>query len=262
MKLRSLFSAASIGLTLLLPVGSEAGAAELRVLSALATRTVMADIGPMFERATGHKLEIKYATLGAGIKRVSGGETFDVVIMPGMPGFLKKSAAAADNVTPIARSGIGVAVRKGAAKPDISSPEALRGALLAAKSITYANPAGGGAAGVHFAKVLERLGIADEMQSKTVFHPKADATGILVANGEAEIGVNQIQVLMPVAGIEIVGPLPGDLQNNIVFSAAVMSGNSNAEASKALADFLRTPEAAAVIKAKGLEPASNTGERL
>ena len=151
---------------------------------------------------------------------------------------------------------IAALIIKGAARPDISSPEALRGALLAAKSITYANPAGGGAAGIHFAKVLDRLGIANEMKSKTVFHPRADETGILVANGEAEIGVNQIQVLMPVAGIEIVGPLPGDLQDNIVFSAAIMTGTNNAEASKALVAFLRTPEAAAVMKSKGMEPAT------
>ena len=94
------------------------------------------------------------------------------------------------------------------------------------------------------------------MKSKTIFHPRADETGILVANGEAEIGVNQIQVLMPVAGIEIVGPLPGDLQDNIVFSAAIMTGTDNAEASKALVAFLRTPEAAAVMKSKGMEPAT------
>jgi len=256
MKIRSLFAAANVGFMFLLLVSGEARAAELKVLSALATRTVMADVGPMFERATGHKLAVTFVTLGEAVKRVQGGETFDVVIMPAMPGFLKGSAAAADNVTVIARSGIGVAVRKGAARPDISSPEALRGALLAAKSITYANPAGGGAAGIHFAKVLDRLGIANEMKSKTVFHSRADETGILVANGEAEIGVNQIQVLMPVAGIEIIGPLPGDLQDNIVFSAAIMTGTNNAEASKALVAFLRTPEAAAVMKSKGMEPAT------
>lgn len=242
-------------LALLHMVGGSAEAAEIKVLSALATRSVMGDIGPMFERAGEHKLVITYATLGEAVKRVRAGETYDVIIMPAMAGFLKGSTATADNVTVIARSGIGVAIRKGAPRPDISTPEALKGALLAAKSITYANPAGGGAAGVHFAKVLDRLGIANEMKSKTVFHPKADETGVLVANGEAEIGVNQIQVLMPVSGIEIVGPLPGDLQDNVVFSAAIMVGTINAETSKALVDFLRTPEVAKAIKAKGMDPA-------
>ncbi len=112
---------------------------------------------------------------------------------------MKDGAAVAGNVTVIARSGIGVAVRKGAPKPDISSPDALKRTLLAAKSITYLDPAGGGVSGIHFAKVLDRLGIADEMKPKTVFHPKAGSVGVLVANGEAEIGVHQIQELISVA---------------------------------------------------------------
>lgn len=162
---------------------------------------------------------------------------------------MKDGKAAAGDVSVVALSGIGVAVRKGASKPDISSPEALKRALLAAKSITYINPAHGGTSGPHFAKVLDRLGIADEMKPKTVFHPKPGHwVGVLVANGEAEIAVHQIQELIPVAGIEIVGPLPGDLQNTVVFAAAIMASARDAEASKALVNFLRTPEAAAVIK--------------
>ena len=127
---------------------------------------------------------------------------------------------------------------------------------LAAKSISYVNPASGGASGVHFAKVLDRLEIANEMKSKTVFpDPKTPAeVGVLIANGEAEIGVHIVQELIPVAGIDIVGPLPGDLQNTIVFAAAVMASAKDAEAAKALVNSLRTPEAAAVIKAKGMEP--------
>ena len=147
-----------------------------------------------------------------------------------------------------------MAVRKGAPKPDISSPEAFKRTLLAAKSITYPDPASGGASGIHFAKVLDRLGIANEMKSKTVFPNKPPRIGDLVANGEAEIGVQPIQELMSVAGIEIVGPLPGDLQDTVVFAAAIMAGAKDTEASKALVNFLRTPEAAKVIKAKGMEP--------
>ena len=159
-------------------------------------------------------------------------------------------------MTVLARSGIVVAVRKGAPKPDISSPDALKRTLLAAKSISYVDPASGGASGIHFTKVLDRLGIANEMKSKTAFpNPKTPAeVGALVANGEAEIGVHIIQELMPVAGIDIVGPLPGDLQNSIVFAGAVMANAKDSEAAKALVNFLLTPEAAAVIKAKGMEP--------
>jgi molybdate transport system substrate-binding protein len=239
-------------------VGNSTEAAEIKVLSTASFRQVMEDLGPKFERASGHKLAITFGTSGAVVKRVQGGETADVVIMPrqGIDSFVKDGKAVAGNVTVLARSGIGVAIRKGAPKPDISSPEALKLTLLAAKSITYTNPAWGAADGIHFAKVLDRLGIADEMNSKTVFLPKPGPAGVLVANGEAEIGVQQIQGLMPVAGIEIVGPLPGDLQNTLVFAAAIMAGARDAAASKALVNFLRTPEAATVIKAKGMEPAT------
>jgi molybdate transport system substrate-binding protein len=176
----------------------------------------------------------------------------------GIDGLVKNGKAAADNVTALASAGISVAIRQGAPKPDISSPDALKRTLLAAKSISYVDPATGGASGIHFAKVLDRLGIAHEMQSKTVFpNPNTPAeVGALVANGEAEIGMHIIVELISVAGIDIVGPLPGDLQNTIVFAAAVMASAKDAEAAKALVDFLCTPEAVAVTKAKGLEPAT------
>jgi len=149
-----------------------------------------------------------------------------------------------------------VAVRQGAPKPDVSSPDALKRTLLAAQSIAYVDPASGGASSIHFAKGLERLGIANEVQLKTAFpNPKTPAeVGVLVANGEAEIGVHVSQELMSVTGIDFVGPLPGDLQDTIVFSAAIMTGAKDAAAAKALVDFLHTPESAKVIKAKGMEP--------
>jgi molybdate transport system substrate-binding protein len=260
MKIRSLVAAANIGFMFLLVLGIKAEAAELKVLSAIGMQLVMEDLGPKFERATGHKLAITFATLGATVKRVQDGEIADVVIIPqqGIDGLVKDGKAVASNVTLLARAGIVVAVRKGAPKPDISSPDALKRTLLAAKSISYVDPASGGASGIHFVKVLDRLGIANEMKSKTVFpNPQTPAeVGVLVANGEAEIGVHLIQELMSVAGIDVVGPLPGDLQNTTVFAAAIMASAKDAEASKALVNFLRTPEAAAVIKAKGMEPAT------
>jgi len=274
MKTRSLIAASNIGSLFLPVVGIAAGfaalvflaqagianAAEIKVLSGFAMQKVMEDLGPKFERATGHKLAITFASPGAVVKRVQDGETADVVVIPrqGIDSFVKDGKAAAGNVTVVARSGMGVAIPKGAPKPDISSPEALKRTLLAAKSITYGNPAHGGASGIHFAKVLDRLGIANEMKSKTVFAkiPDPVAVGLLVANGEAEIAVHQFVELIPVAGIEIVGPLPGDLQDTIVYSAAIMAGAKDSAASKTLVNFLRTPEAAAVIKAKGMEPAT------
>ena len=245
---------------ILLVLGIKAEAAELKVLSAFGMQSVMEDLGPKFERATGHRLAISFATGGATVKRAQDGETADVVIAlrQGIDSLVKNGKAAADNVTVLAHSGIVVAVRKGASKPDISSPDALKRMLLAAKSISYVDPASGGASGIHFAKVLDRLGIANEMKSKTVFpNPKTPAeVGVLVANGEAEIGVHVIQELIPVAGIDLVGPLPGDLQNTIVFSAAIITGAKDATAAKALVDFLRTPDSAKVIKAKGMDPAT------
>ena len=259
MKTRSLVAAANIGFMFLLMLGIKAEAAELKVLSAIGMQSVLEDLGPKFERATGHKLALTFATGGATVKRVQGGEVFDVVITlrQGIETLVKDGKAPADNVTALASAGISVAIRRGAPKPDISSPDALKRTLLAAKSISYVDPASGGASGIHFAKVLDRLGIANEMKSKTVFpNPKTPAeVGVLVANGEAEIGVHLIQELMSVAGIDLVGPLPGDLQDTIVFSAAIMTGAKDAAAAKALVDFLRTPESAKVIKAKGMEPA-------
>jgi molybdate transport system substrate-binding protein len=258
MKKRSLVAAANYGFMFLLVVGFAAEAAEIKVLSALAMKPVMEDLGPKFERATGHKLAITFVTLGEAVKRVQGGETADVAMLPkqGVDTFVKDGKAATGSVTAVASSGNGVAIRKGSPKPDISSPEALKRTLLAAKSITYTPLTFGGTSGPHIVKVFERLGIADEMKSKTIFPKVAGgaAVGALVASGEAELGLQQIQELIPVAGIEIVGPLPGDLQNNLLFAAAVMTGAKDAEASTALINFLHTPEAAAVIKAKGMEP--------
>jgi len=237
-----------------------ADAAEIKVLISNQMKTVMEDLGPKFERATGHQLAISVAGgVRVAVLRVQGGETVDVVITlrEGIDSLVKDGKAAAGNVTVVARSrGLGVAVRKGAPKPDISSPEALKRTLLAAKSITYGNPAGGGGSAKHFARVLDRLGIANEMKPKTVFSPGGAGAGLgkFVANGGAEIGVHQYHELIPVAGIDLVGPLPGDLQEINVLSAAIMTGAKDAGASKALVNFLRTPEAAAVIKAKGMEP--------
>jgi len=260
MKIRLFVAAANIGVMFLLVLGIKAEAAELKVLSAFGMQSVLEDLGPKFERATGHKLTLAFATGGATVKRVQDGEAADVVITvwPGIDSLVKDGKAPAGSMTVLAHSGIVVIVRKGEPTPDVSSPDALKRALLAAKSISYVNPASGGASGIHFAKVLDRLGIANEMKSKTVFpNPQTPAAvGVVVANGEAEIGVHIVQEVISVAGIEIVGPLPGDLQNTIVFAAAIMGGTESAEAAKALVSFLRTPEAAAVIKTKGMEPAA------
>lgn len=232
-------------------------AAELKVLSANGMREVMEDVGPQFERATGHRLAISFATIGVILQRIQAGEPADVVVVPreGVDRLVKDGTANVGTVAVLARSGIGVVVRKGMPKPDISTPDALKRTLLAAASITCLDPAAGGLSGVHFAKVLDRLGIANEVKPRLIFHPNAKAAGTLVAEGKAAIGINLIQELIPLPGIELVGPLPGDLQLIITFAATIMAGAKETAASKALIDFLLTSEVAAVIKAKGMEPA-------
>jgi molybdate transport system substrate-binding protein len=231
-------------------------AAEIKLLCANGMREVVQDLGPKFERATGHTLAVSFATLGAIVDRVQKGETADLVTLPrqGIERLVKDGKADGGTVAVLARAGIGVIVRKGAPKPDISTSEALKRVLIAAKSITYLDPAAGGTSGVHFAKVLDRLGIAAAMKPKTVLHPNARAAGALLANGDAEIGINLIQELIALPGIDLVGPLPADLQNTLVFEAVIMTDAKDAAAASALIDFLRTPDAMWVIKAKGMEP--------
>jgi molybdate transport system substrate-binding protein len=235
-----------------------AQAAELKVLSAIGMRLVMEALGPKSEQATRHKLAISFAASGVIVERIQGDETIDVIMLsrPALARLMKDGKLVAGSETVLARSGIGVSVREGAPKPDISSPEALKRTLLAAKLITYSNLVLGGASGAHFAKVLDRLSISTEMKPKTVFSKIPGEVGQLVAKGEVEIAVHQIQELISITGIEIVGPLPGDLQNTIVFSGAIMTGAKEAELGKALINFLHTPDAAAAIKAKGMEPAT------
>lgn len=256
MKMNSVALSAIAALFLLLGRIDAAQAAEVKVICAYGMQSVMEDLGPKFERLSGHKLAISFATGGATVKRALEGAPVDLVIAPKqmIEQLIKNGKAAADDVAAIASTGISVAIRKGAPIPDISSSEAFKRALLAAKSITYLNPADGGASGIHFAKVLDRLGIVGEVKSKTVLAPKARAVGTLVASGEAEIGVVQYQWLFSITGIEIIGPLPGDLQDTTVFSGAIMGGATEREASRELINFLRSDEAAAMIKAKGMEP--------
>jgi molybdate transport system substrate-binding protein len=231
-------------------------AAEIKVLTVFGMRAVMNELGPMFERASGHKLAFTMTTLGGALKSVQSGDLHDVAVVPrhGMDQFIQDGKVRSDDVSEVARSSMGVAVRKGAPRPDISSTEAFKLALLSAKSLTYANPAHGAASGIHFAKVLDSLGIADRVKPKTVFLPKAGPVAVLVAKGEAEIAVHQIQEMMPVAGIDIVGPLPRELQEVLIFAAALMRDGSNSSAARSFVDFLRSPETAGVIKAKGMEP--------
>jgi len=234
---------------------SMAGAAELKVLSTTAMTDAWQELKPKFE-ATGHKIDLVLAPSGALGKRVQDGEVADLIVTTtsGIETLTKDGKVVDGTGVGIAKSGIGVAMRKGATKPDISTPEALKQTLLGASAIAYTDPASGGASGIYFVKVLDRLGIAEEMKAKTKFG-HGDPTGALVAKGEAEFAIQQIPELMPVPGTEIVGPLSGDLQNFTRFSAGVLATSKEQDAAKALIAFLTSPDSVALLKAKGFEPA-------
>lgn len=232
-----------------------AQAADLKVYCTIGMRAVVEDLAPKFEKASGNKLTITYGLGSALTKRVQDGETPDVLVAlrGGVDSLLKSEKLAAGSDATLARSGVGIAVRKGAPKPDISTADALKKTLLAAKSISYTDPKFGGASGVHFGKVVERLGIGDAIKDK-VKHPEAaGSTGALLAKGDVELAVQQIPELMEISGIDFVGPLPGDLQNYTVFAAGIPAASKETAAAKAFVSFLRTPEALGVVKAKGME---------
>jgi molybdate transport system substrate-binding protein len=154
----------------------------------------------------------------------------------------------------LASSGVAIAVKQGAPKPDISSPEALKQTLLNAKSVAYSEPSAGGASGVYFAKLIERMGIAEEMKPKTKYPPPGGFSAALLMTGEAELAVQQKPELLHVAGSEIVGMLPGDLNLITEFVVGIMPGSKNLEAAKALIAMLRSAEAKRVFRLKGLDP--------
>ena len=222
-----------------------AAAAELKVYSTIGVQGAVEKLVPQFEKASGHKL-----------KRIEGGEAADVVILTrgGIDALAKEGKVMPGTEVTLASSGIAVAVKAGAPKPNISTPEALKQALLNAKFIAYSDPAAGGASGVYFAKLLERMGIADQMKAKTKYPPPGGNSASLLITGEAELAIQQTPEVMYVAGAEVIGQLPGDLNNVTVFAAGIGVDSKNTNAAKALISMLHSPEAAAVFRAKGLDP--------
>ena len=227
-------------------------AAELRVIAGGSMTTSLNALAAPFEKASGHKLSIHFDSTPNIIARVNSGTPFDVVVVP-VDVF--KDAAARARFVPgptvdIARVGYGVIARAGASKPDISTPDAFKKVLLAAPSIAFL-PAS--AAGAYVTKVFERLGIAEEMKAKTKVQAAPAQIAPAVAKGEAELGVFLTNVLVA-PGVELVGPFPGELQQELVFTSAVAADTKEADAAKALIDYLRTQEATAIIKAAGMTP--------
>lgn len=232
----------------LLVHGGAANAAEIKVFTARAIATVLEKIGPEFERTTGHKLNVITGFSPIFVKRINAGEPFDVVVSPPptIDGLIKDGKVLAATRTNLVRSGIGVEVRAGAPKPDISSVEAFKRALLNAKSIGYL-PIGG------VPQLVDRLGIADAIKSKTTI-PASDIVSELVAKGELELGVVVITQILTTPGVELVGPLPPEIQFYTVFTAGVSANSKAPDAARDLIKFLTGPTAIPVIKSQGMEP--------
>jgi molybdate transport system substrate-binding protein len=246
-------AAGKIAFVILLSQGAVASAAEIKVLSPAGFRPVLNELGPQFERSTGHKLVIQYGS-AAGMKRqIEAGEAFDLAVLTTifMDDVGKQGKIAAGTRTDVARSAMGVVIRAGAAKPDIDSVDALKRALLGAKSITYSPE---GTTGIHLARVIERLGIADDVKAKIKPAETPDAAIRAVANGDAELGFGVTSLILSTPGAELLGQLPAELQDYVVYAAAIGPAAKEGEAAKALLAFLTSESAAPVVKAKGMEP--------
>jgi len=246
----------ALGLALFgITAGSTARAAEIKLLCAVALQPAMVALIPDFEKSSGHKVTTAYGTAGAVADRVQKGEAADIVIssVPLIDQLQAQGKVVAGSRVNIAKVGVGVFVRKGAAKPDISSADAFKRSMLAARSIAYPDPAGGGASGIYVASLLERLGIAVEMKPKTKLFPPTEVLYASVASGEVEIGFNQISEILAQPTVELAGPLPSAIQNYTQFAPGIVSGSSQIDAARALVTFLSSPAAQAVLKAKGFE---------
>src|SRR5262245_39204373 len=227
-------------------------AAEIKVLSTQATEEVYRELVPQFEKATGHKVTTVFTgTLGVQ-KRLADGENYDMIIMsaPSIDAQIKAGKVVAGSRVDIAKSGVGVGVPKGAPKPDISTTEALKKSLLAAKSIGYST----GPSGVYMISLFEKLGLADQVKDRLKQTPTGVFVGTIIASREVEIGFQQVSELSNFPGVDYVGPLPADVQNTTVFSSGMIVDAKEVEAAKALVKFLSSPDAGSAFKKRGMEP--------
>ena len=234
-----------------------ATAAEIKVFATVGVKSVLEEILPKFEKATGNKVAITWSTAALLMKRVQAGEEADaLVLIKGNVETLQKEGKIVPGTDVIfSKSIFAVGVKAGAPKPDISTPDALKQALLASKAVSYTDPATGGASGVYTAKQIAKMGIAEQMKGKTKHPVSGGFSGSLLVDGQADIAINSKPELMSVPGVEVVGPLPGDMAYTVIYAAGVQSGAAQADAAKALVKYLMSPEAQAVFKAKGFDPA-------
>ncbi len=237
--------------------GSSATAADLKVLTTGAYRPVAQVLLPDFEKQTRHKITLENETAGGLKKRIAAGEAFDVlVITPALIDELTRAGKLAPgSARKVAGVGIGVAVKEGAPKPDISTVEKFKEAILAAKSVAYLDPAAGGSSGIYLDKLWQKLGIADQIRAKAKLKQGGHVAD-LVVSGEAELGIHQISEIIAVKGAALVGPLPKEIQNTTIYAAALSASRRQGKAGNALIDLLIGPAAGPVFKSNGMEPAS------
>jgi molybdate transport system substrate-binding protein len=247
-----IISRTAVALTFIFAQPVFVNAAEIKVWTSRAIATVLTEIGPQFEQATGHKLIISSDLPPAFVRRANAGEPFDILISGSSPidEWIKAGKLIAETRTDIARSGIGVGVRAGARKPNIRSVAAFKRALLDAKSIAYLRVG----SGIYVDGLLERLGIDEAIKSK-ITRPESDIVSELVAKGQVELGLVVITQILTTPGVELVGPLPQEIQSYIVFTAGVSAKSTAPDAARQLIKFLTGPRAIPVIRAQGMEPA-------
>jgi molybdate transport system substrate-binding protein len=242
----ALLAASAIMLT------SSVNAAEIKVIGSPGFREAYNELVPQFEKASGNHVTTIWDGVNNVAKRVAGGETADIVILPvaQIEELTAKGKIVMGSRVDVAKSGIGVAVKAGAAKPDLRSGEALKNALLKAKSISYST----GPSGVHMVRLIQQWGIADAVKGKIVIPPTDTPVGEIVARGAAEIGFQQVSELIRIKGIDYLGPLPNDVQEVTSFAAALHKNAAAPDAAKALMKFLSAPAAALIIRKTGMEP--------
>jgi molybdate transport system substrate-binding protein len=243
--------------TALVVTGVQASsAAEIKILTAGAFKQVLLAMVPEYEKQTGHKVTIENDTVGALVKRIEGGAAFDVVVVSpaAIDDLAKNGKVAADSRTNLAKVGVGVVVKEGAPRPDISSVDGFKRALIAAKSVAYIDPASGGSSGIFVDRLLDKLGVAGDVKPKAKLIP-GGAVAEHIVKGEAEIGIHQISEILPVKGATLVGPLPTEIQNYTVYAAGIGADSKAADAGRSLIKLLTGPDAAAVLNAKGMQPA-------
>jgi len=252
-RLASRLRAAGAALALLASLPAVAGAAELKIFGSRVTKVIVGELGPGFEKATGFRPVVVADVAAVMKRRIEGGEPFDLAVLVDfqIDDLIKSGKLVADSRADIMSSGIGVAVKRGARKPDVGTVEAFKKTMLAAKSVTYLKE---GASTIHLRKVFAQLGIADAIKAKAV-ETTGETVSELVAEGKVELGLIVIPNIMSVPGAELVGPLPAEINSRVMFTAGVSAQTPNAEAARALIKLLKSPEAGPIIKAKGNDPA-------